>query len=345
MTYRVLFLSLFLFFKQSINGQTSVNSNNLYKPKHLVFTPSTFSNSFSLNVNPVLQINTGDTVQTETIDALGRDKNGVKRQRGGNPLTGPFYIANSKEGDVLKITLTRVSLNRNYAYTTESFVSRSLPDSITKQFKKPHLVKWKLDVENGFALPDSSYNVYNNLVNFKVPLNPFLGCIGVAPKNKKNEILSFFQGDFGGNLDFSKITQHATIYLPVLHDGGYFYIGDGHAVQGDGEIAGNALETSLDVEFRVELIKSEVLQIRSPRVEDSTYIMAIGSAKTLDKAIKIATLNLLEWLRQDYRLTLQEATQVMSTTIEYTIAEIADPKVIVVAKMKKQILKQLKNYQ
>jgi acetamidase/formamidase len=310
-----------------------------------VFTPSTFSNSFSLNVNPVLQINTGDTVQTETIDALGRDKNGVKRQRGGNPLTGPFYIANSKEGDVLKITLTRVSLNRNYAYTTESFVSRSLPDSITKQFKKPHLVKWKLDVENGFALPDSSYTVYNNLVNFKVPLNPFLGCIGVAPKNKKNEILSFFQGDFGGNLDFSKITQHATIYLPVLHDGGYFYVGDGHAVQGDGEIAGNALETSLDVEFRVELIKSEVLQIRSPRVEDSTYIMAIGSAKTLDKAIKIATLNLLEWLRQDYRLTLQEATQVMSTTIEYTIAEIADPKVIVVAKMKKQILKQLKNYQ
>jgi acetamidase/formamidase len=310
-----------------------------------VFTPNTFSNSFSLNVNPVLQINTGDTVQTETIDALGRDKNGVKRQRGGNPLTGPFYIANSKEGDVLKITLTRVSLNRNYAYTTESFVSRSLPDSITKQFKKPHLVKWKLDVENGFALPDSSYTVYNNLVNFKVPLNPFLGCIGVAPKNKKNEILSFFQGDFGGNLDFSKISQHATIYLPVLHDGGYFYVGDGHAVQGDGEIAGNALETSLDVEFRVELIKSEVLQIRSPRVEDSTYIMAIGSAKTLDKAIKIATLNLLEWLRQDYRLTLQEAIQVMSTTIEYTIAEIADPKVIVVAKMKKQILKQLKNYQ
>jgi acetamidase/formamidase len=176
-------------------------------------------------------------------------------------------------------------------------------------------------------------------------LNPFLGCIGVAPKNKKNEILSFFQGDFGGNLDFSKISQHATIYLPVLHDGGYFYVGDGHAVQGDGEIAGNALETSLDIEFRVELIKSEVLQIRSPRVEDSTYIMAIGSAKTLDKVIKIATLNLLEWLRHDYHLTLQEATQVMSTSIEYTIAEIADPKVIVVAKMKKQILKQLKNYQ
>jgi len=343
MSYRVLLFSLLLYISQSITGQALINTDSRYKPRHIIFTPNTFSNSFSLNVNPVLHVNPGDTVQTETIDALGRDKNGVKRQRGGNPLTGPFYITNSKAGDVLKITLTKVSLNRNYAYTTESFVSRSMHDSITKQFKKPHIVKWKLDIENDFASPDSSYTSYNNLDEFKVPLNPFLGCIGVAPRNKKNEILSFFQGDFGGNLDFSRIHQSSTIYLPVLHDGGYLYIGDGHAIQGDGEIAGNALETSLDVEFTIELIKSEALQIKSPRVEDSVYIMAIGTAKTSDKAIKNATADLLNWLQQDYRLTLQEATQVMSTTIEYTIAEIADPEVIVIAKMKKQILKQLKN--
>lgn len=341
MLFRVL---LFLYLSQPVQGQISINTDSLYKPRHIIFSPNTFSNSFSLNLNPVLQVNSGDTVQTETIDAMGHDKNGVKRQRGGNPLTGPFYVINSKAGDVLKITLTKVSLNRNYAYTTESFVSRSMQGSITKQFKKPHLIKWKLDIENGFASPDSSHISYNSLAEFKVPLNPFLGCIGVAPENKKNEILSFFQGDFGGNLDFSRIRQSSTIYLPVLHDGGYLYIGDGHAIQGDGEIAGNALETSLDVEFTVELVKSGIQQIKSPRAEDSTYIMSIGSDKTLDKAIKIATADLLDWLRQDYRLTLEEATQVMSTTIEYTIAEIADPEVIVVAKMKKQILKQLKNY-
>ena len=345
MTYRFLFFSLVFYLPQSVKGQTSVDVDTSYKPKHLIFAPNTFSNSFSLNINPVLYINPGDTVQTETLDAFGRDKNGVKRQSGGNPLTGPFYIKSSKAGDVLKITLTKVSLNRNYAYTTESFASRSMPDSIARQFKKPHVVKWKLDIENGFASSDSSFTSYNNLGEFKVPLNQFLGCIGVAPGNKKNEILSFFQGDFGGNLDFTRITQSSTIYLPVFHDGGYFYIGDGHAIQGDGEIAGNALETSMNVEFTIELIKSDVLQIKSPRVEDSTYIMAIGSGKKLDEAIKIATSGLLGWLQRDYRLTVQEATQVMSTTIEYTVAEIADPEVVVVAKIKKKFLSGLKKYQ
>jgi amidase len=173
-------------------------------------------------------------------------------------------------------------------------------------------------------------------------LNPFLGCIGVAPSNKRNEILSFFQGNFGGNLDFSRITQSATIYLPVFHKGAYFYIGDGHAVQGDGEIAGNALETSLDVEFTIKLIKTSTLQIDYPRVEDASYIMAIGSGKTVDNALKMATAGLLQWLQNDYLITLQEATQVMSTAIEYTIAEIADPEVVVVAKIKKEILNGLK---
>ena len=124
----------------------------------------------------------------------------------------------------------------------------------------------------------------------------------------------------------------------------FFYIGDGHAVQGDGEIAGNALETSLDVDFTVRLIKSNELQLKNPRVEDSSHIMTTGSGETLDKAIKVATSGLLDWLQKDYHLSLHEATQVMSTTIEYTIAEIADPEVIVVAKINRQFLKSLKKY-
>ena len=328
-----------------LKGQNStLNPDKLSKPELINFTPTSFSNKFSLNITPVLHIHPGDTVRTETIDAFGRDKTGAKRQGGGNPLTGPFYIEDSQAGDVLAITLTKISLNRSYAYTTETFVSRSMPDSIVKQFKKAHIVKWKLDILNGFASPDSSYSIYDNLKEFKVPLKPFLGCIGVAPSNKRNEILSFFQGDFGGNLDFNRIGQSATVYLPVFHDGGYFYIGDGHAIQGDGEIAGNALETSLDVEFTVKLIKKDVLQIKYPGIEDSTCIMTIGSDKTLENALKIATSCLLEWVQKDYHLTLQEATQVISTTIEYTIAEIADPEVVVVAKIKKEILKGLKKY-
>jgi len=343
MKYSYLFFCFLLY--QSIKGQKArSDSDSSYTPGHINFDPTSFTNKFSVNITPVLYIHSGDTVYTETIDAFGRDKNGIKRQGGGNPLTGPFYIEGSKAGDVLQIKLIKISLNRPYAYTTEAFVSRSMPDSVVEQFKKPHIVKWKLDIENGFASPDSSFSTYDQLKEFGVPLNPFLGCIGVAPLNKRNEILSFFQGNFGGNLDYNRISQSAIVYLPVFHDGAYFYMGDGHANQGDGEIAGNALETSLDVGFTIKLIKSEVLQLKYPRVEDSTYLMALGSNKKLESAVKIATAGLLQWLQSDYHLTLQEATQVMSTTMEYTIAEIADPEVVVVAKIKKELLKGLKKY-
>ena len=306
--------------------------------RRINFIPTSFSNAFSLNISPVLTIHSGDTVCTETIDAMGHDKNGVKRQRGGNPLTGPFYIENAVQGDVLAITLTQVKLNRSYAYTTETFGKRALPDSITRQFKKARLVKWNLDPTGGFASPDSGYE---HLENFKVPLAPFLGCIGVAPSSRKSEILSFFSGQFGGNLDFKGIAQGATIYLPVLHDGAFLYMGDGHALQGDGELAGNALETSMDVEFTVRVIKVRSPKVNYPRVEDSLFTMAIGLDKTLDGALKMATANLVDWLQADYHLSLQEMTQVVSTSIEYTIAEIADPEVEVAARIRKTVLQKL----
>lgn len=304
--------------------------------KRINFTPTVFYNAFSLNVSPALHIQPGDTISTKTIDAIGRDENGIKRQRGGNPLTGPFYIDGAKAGDILVIELHKISLNRPYAYTTESFVSRSMPAEISDQFKKFKPVKWRMDIAQNRAWPDSGGN-YPNLQNFSVELDPFLGCIGVAPRNKKNELLSFFQGEFGGNLDYSAIRQGSIVYLPVLHDGAFLYIGDGHALQGDGEIAGNALETSFDVEFSTRLIKNEP-PLKFPRVEDKEYIMATGIAKKMDKAIQLAGLNLLDWLLKDYHLNLQEGTQVMSTTIEYTIAEIADPEIVIVAKIKRDTL-------
>jgi acetamidase/formamidase len=292
-----------------------------------------------LNVEPVLKIHEGDTVKTETVDASGADKNGIRKAHGGNPLTGPFYIEDASAGDILAVTFTKISLNRSYAFTTENFVARSLSKEITGQFKKTKIVRWKLDTQNNFASPDTSYE---HLKFFKVPLDPFLGCVGVAPTNNKNEILSFFQGSFGGNLDYSSVRQSSTIYLPVFHDGAFLFLGDAHAAQGDGELAGNALETSMDVEFTVRIIKTPTYNLSFPRIEDPNYIMAMGVDKSLDDALKLATKNLVDWLQNDYKLSIQEASQVVSTSIEYTIAEIADPDVEIVAKIKKEILRGLK---
>lgn len=315
-------------------------------PAQVELRPTRFSHSFTKNLEPVLHIRPGDTVHTETIDAMGNDQKGVHRTRGGNPLTGPFYIEGAEPGDMLVIQLQKVELNRDYAYTSESFVSRSMPPEIMHILKKnTPLVKWKLQRETGLASIDSSVTKYPHLKNFKVRINPFLGCIGVAPDNRKGEILSFFQGPFGGNLDYNRTRSGSTLYLPVFHEGAYLYLGDGHALQGDGEIAGNALETSMDVTFSVKLIKKDSTPtLQYPRVEDNDYLMALASAKETPAALKLASKNLLDWLQKDYHLTLEEATQVMSTAIEYSIGEIADPEVVVVAKISKNTLDQILHF-
>jgi amidase len=119
-------------------------------------------------------------------------------------------------------------------------------------------------------------------------------------------------------------------------------MGDAHAAQGDGELTGSALETSTDFAFTVKVIKNKELKLSFPRIEDDTFIMAVGLDEKLDNALKYATMNLLDWLQFGYGLSLKEATQVIGFSVEYRIPEIADPKVEVVAMIRKDILNGLK---
>ena len=129
--------------------------------------------------------------------------------------------------------------------------------------------------------------------------------------------------------------------MPVYNKGGLLYLGDGHAAQGDGEINWMALETSLDYAFTVKLIKSPAKKLAYPRVEDASYIMTVGLDATLDNALKIASKGMLAWLQEDYNLTIEEATQVMGSSLEYKIAEIVDPQVEIVAMIKKTALSKI----
>jgi acetamidase/formamidase len=131
------------------------------------------------------------------------------------------------------------------------------------------------------------------------------------------------------------------MYVQVFHEGALLLMGDGHAAQGDGEINLAALETSMNIVFTVQLIKHPKIKLAFPRIEDDTYIMAVGLHPSLDSALQIATKGLLDWVQQDYQLTLEESTQVIGSSIEYKIPEIADPKVEVVAMIRKSVLKRL----
>jgi amidase len=149
------------------------------------------------------------------------------------------------------------------------------------------------------------------LANFKVPVRPMLGCVAVAPGFGSAAPPTGDSGRYGGNMDFNEIVEGATVYLPVAQPGALLYVGDGHAVQGDGELNGNALQTSMDVEFTVDVIPNKPLA--TPRVESSTHVMAVGLGGSLEDALRAATAGLAEWLEQDHHLTAPEIAMVLGS--------------------------------
>lgn len=302
------------------------------------FEPKNYSNVFSAQPVPVLQIQQGDTVYTTSVDALGFDQNGARVAKRGNPLTGPFFIQGAETGDVLAVTLLQVTLNRNFATTLNSLIPKVLPKPIAKKtWRSAKLVKWQINLEKQNGSPmDTSMR----LQHLSVPLHPFLGCIGVAPEGDKPTGTGA-SGPYGGNLDFSYNTTGATIYLPVFHPGALLYLGDGHAAQGDGELNGDALETSMNFGFTVKVLKKNNFPLQVPMVENADYLMFFSIESSLDKSLKVATEAMHTWLQNRYQLTLAEVSQVIGPVIEYRIPKIAATKVEVVALIPKRILEQL----
>ena len=201
----------------------------------------------------MLHIYPGDTVKTWTVDAGGVDAAGKRRSNGGNPETGPFYIEGALPGDVIAVKLNRLRLNRDSAISSAGIAATALNPYYNENLEKVKDFKsdWTLDREHGVArLREPT----DKLKNFSIPLRPMLGCIGVAPPGDM-VYRSGFLGAFGGNMDYNEMREGVTIYLPVFQPGALLFIGDGHAAQGDGELTGNALETSMDVEFTVNLMR------------------------------------------------------------------------------------------
>src|SRR5581483_842655 len=306
-------------------------------PQTRTFEPVKFQRYFSGAIDPVLHINPGDTVRTWTVDAGGMDPKKERRSAGGNPETGPFYVDGALPGDTLAIHFTHIRLNRDSAISSGRIAGDALNSGYVRDAKYDNKFSsdWTLDREAGFArLTKPS----DHLRNFRVPLHPMLGCVGVAPPDKQ-AFQSGWLGSWGGNMDYNMIREGVTVYLPVFQEGAYLFVGDGHAAQGDGELTGNALETSMDVEFTVNLISNK--NTGGPRAEDDEWIMAMGIAGSLPDALRQATTQLARWLERDYRLTPNESAVVLGTSMRYDVAEIVDPQVNVVAKVSKKVLAQL----
>jgi amidase len=303
------------------------------KPAYLEFTPTTFYRQFSSDIPPVLHLWPGDTLHTTTVDAGGFDSAGIRHSQGGNPQTGPFFIETAMPGDTLVVRIKRLNLNRDYAMSDDALVQRaSSPGLAVKMKDGGNDVRWHLDFAKGVAtseLPGA------HLKSYSVPLKPMLGCIATAP-SPGPAIPTGDSGDWGGNMDFNEVIEGNTVYLPVAVPGALLFVGDGHAAMGDGELNGNALETSMEVELSVDLVRGH--RPPAPRVESPGEIMAMGLEGSLDDAIKSATANMADWLQSSYHLTPSEVAQVLGASAEFRISEIADRNAGVVLKLRKDSL-------
>jgi len=333
--FRVFSLFFFICFALGISGSAQV--------KKVTYIPKQGEYKYTFGQHkPVLKIKPGWIVETMTEDCYdGRVKSPQDRPTQvipadhDNPQTGPFYIEGAEPGDTLAVHLLKLEPARDHGISSYFPYFGAL--SVTEYTALLHL-----------PLPEKVWwyeiNRQNNTVRFKalsnnfsceIPMRPFLGCLGVAPAH--NEFRwTVVPEAFGGNLDFPEVRPGNTIYLPVKVKGALLFMGDGHLVQGDGEIIGTAVEAAMKVTFVVDIIKNK--EISWPRIESDDYIMSVGSYRPLEDAFRIAHKDMVDWLVKDFGLEMMDAYQLLSQVGVAKIAQVVDPNYTVAACFPKKYL-------
>ncbi|NJD18246.1 MAG: acetamidase [Gemmatimonadetes bacterium] len=297
----------------------------------LRFTPTVGYSTFAVR-EPVARIRPGTVLVSNT-------NHGPYYDVGGGTFpgeVGPFWVEGAEPGDMLVVEILKVRPNAPLAASQISSGLGSLSaDPRTPMLNDPaprRRYEWAIDREKmtgTIKLPDSQVK------EMTIALNPMLGRVAVAPTGEE-AFSNMWPGNFGGNMDAPEVREGTTVYLPVFHEGAYFYFGDGHAAQGHGELNGSGLETSMDGAFKIGLVKGK--RIDWPRLEDADYIMVAGSARPLIDALRIAHVELVKWLETEYGFNRWDAYEMLGQLAQSTVANVVDPNYTVVAKFPKKYL-------
>lgn len=292
--------------------------------------PGKHSYVFSKYLEPIARVTPGETVVIHTKDAFENQitsENDVPSDILGdylNPQTGPFYIEGAEPGDTLVAHIIDIEPARDWAVSIlkENFGGLTSTD-LTRTLNEPLPEKvWIYKLENGMLKN-------NERLNF--PWRPFLGTIGTAPEIEAISALTPF--DHGGNMDVPDAKPGNKVYLPVRTEGAYFFTGDCHAGQGDGELCGVALEISAKVTIKFELIKGKT--IRWPRIESPTEYMVVGSARPMEDAARIAYAELIDWMAE-MGWDKIEAYQALTQIGKLHVGNMVDTYYSLVAKIEKK---------
>jgi amidase len=288
---------------------------------------------------PVARLRPGDILETNTVDAFGNaiQKPGdtLSLVKGDNPLIGPFYLEGAEPGDtlVVKILDVQVDSNQGVGALAPGFGALN-PTDYTPMLNSPLPERiWFYPIDR--ASNSATFRALDSSFAVKIPLHPFLGCIGVAPAGGEARS-SVVPAEFGGNMDAPEASPGHTLYLPVNVPGALLYLGDGHAAMGDGEVAGTAIEVPLRVRLQLELIKGT--RLSWPRFENRDEIMAVGIYRPLDDALRIAFSQLVDWIHLDYGLSKLDAYELLSQVARIHLTEMVDPNYVVIASIDKKYL-------
>ena len=289
---------------------------------------------------PVARLKPGNILDANSLDCFGdalqNPGDSFSLVKGDNPLTGPFYIEGAEPGDTLVVRILELQVDGKQGVGTFSpgFGAINATHYTPMLEKEPLPEKiWFYPIDHAehtatFQALDSNYEV-------KIPLHPFLGCIGVAPANGEARS-SIVPAEFGGNMDAPEVSVGNTLYLPVNVPGALFYFGDGHAAMGDGEIAGSAIEVPMRARLRFDLVKGK--HIGWPRFENEKEIMTAGIYRPVDDAVRIAFTELVRWIHADYGLSELDAYELLSKVGKIHLTEMVDPNYVVIASVEKRYL-------
>jgi acetamidase/formamidase len=281
---------------------------------------------------PVLRIAPGDTVGTTTVDAAGCDASGKQVTSPGNPQTGPFFIDGAEAGDALVVRFESIRCNRDTGWSSTTIAPNVIEPWHVRELPAYERGQWRIDRNAGTT---TILQPKTSLGDLTIPIAPMLGCFGVAPDDHQ-AISTATSGPHGGNMDYRGFREGVTVYFPVFAPGALLFMGDGHAVQGDGEIVGTGVETSLDVTFTVDLIKGA--RLHWPRGQDQQSIFTVGNARPLDQAVQHATSEMVRWLMSDYGLDARGACILLGQCVQYDVGNVFDPAYTMVCKVPKALL-------
>jgi acetamidase/formamidase len=286
---------------------------------------------------PVLHVEPGDTVHTHCVDAHGLDANAQQITEPGNPMTGPFYVEGAQPGDTLVVHIDAIAPNRRYGWSGSFLAPNVVDPAYVAELPWPEEkgtrrnCEWDVDAAGTATLvkPDTA------LGRLVLPIRPMLGCFGVAAEGGQ-AISTATSAEHGGNMDYRGFTAGVTVYFPVFVEGALFYLGDGHAVQGAGEIVGTGIEISTDVTFRVDIKRG--WRTAWPRGENEMEIFTAGNARPLDQALQHATTEMARWLEEAYGLDAIGAQTLMGMVVDYEVGNVFDPAYTMICKMPKKWL-------